>query len=456
MSSAEFGLKGTVRELLRYKGAVLGLAIIIVLVSISIYAVVAIPYDKAVEQWRESEYWIKNPKNAAPEWINYFSDKKLPKSIYLSGEGKVVKDGGRSELVFEYSFEYYYDDFPSEIILFVNSNVTKPFYLKASLLRPDGDLIFLGKYRIKKGENRIYITNKLDLEASLEKHVEERLGAKPNFSITIEKALFLAYTGKQEVLKGGYKVKLEALTNATSKDVSCEVVIYGKVHGLTGTDHLRRPLSIALIWGTPVALSFGITAATLIVLMQLIIATISAWFGGRVDMVLQRVTEVYMVLPFLPTLIMISLFYRISIWTLLLVVIALSVFGANVKTMRALAMQIKTYPYIEAAQAYGASSLRIVFLYMIPKMLPPVIPSIILSVPDFVFLEAVLSFFGLGDPLLPTWGKLLHDALENGALYKGLYYWVLEPSALLVLTAFSFAQIGLALDKIVNPRLREI
>ena len=76
--------------------------------------------------------------------------------------------------------------------------------------------------------------------------------------------------------------------------------------------------------------------------------------------------------------------------------------------------------------------------------------------PGYVFLEAGLSFLGLGDPYLPTWGKVINDAYNNGALYKGYYYWVLEPAFMLILTAFAFSFLGFALDKIVNPKLREV
>ncbi|MEM0208243.1 MAG: hypothetical protein QW360_01475, partial [Thermofilum sp.] len=85
-----------------------------------------------------------------------------------------------------------------------------------------------------------------------------------------------------------------------------------------------------------------------------------------------------------------------------------------------------------------------------------IVPGLISAVPGYVFLEAALSFLGLGDPFLPTWGKILNDAQNAGALYRGYYYWVLEPSILLMLTAFAFAFLGFALDRIVNPRLREM
>jgi peptide/nickel transport system permease protein len=73
-----------------------------------------------------------------------------------------------------------------------------------------------------------------------------------------------------------------------------------------------------------------------------------------------------------------------------------------------------------------------------------------------VFLEASLAVLGLGDPTLPTWGKVIQNANAEGALHKGYYYWILEPAALLMLAGLAFAMVGFALDRVFNPRLREL
>ena len=138
------------------------------------------------------------------------------------------------------------------------------------------------------------------------------------------------------------------------------------------------------------------------------------------------------------------------------VVILVSVFGASIKTYRAIFLQVRTLPYIEAAQAYGAGNMRIIFRYLVPRILPLVIPNLVILVPSFVFLEASLAVLGLGDPVLPTWGKVINDARSQGALFNGYYYWILEPAALLMLAGLAFAMVGFALDRVFNPRLREL
>jgi peptide/nickel transport system permease protein len=137
-------------------------------------------------------------------------------------------------------------------------------------------------------------------------------------------------------------------------------------------------------------------------------------------------------------------------------VILLSIFGLAIKNYRAIFLQVVELPYIDAARAYGASNMRIIFRYLIPRILPLIIPQIVILVPTFVFLEASLAVLGLGDPALPTWGKIIRDANVEGALFSGFYYWILEPAFLLMLAGLGFAMVGFALDRIFNPRLREI
>jgi peptide/nickel transport system permease protein len=113
-------------------------------------------------------------------------------------------------------------------------------------------------------------------------------------------------------------------------------------------------------------------------------------------------------------------------------------------------------PYIEAARAYNAGDGRIIIRYLLPRIIPLLIPALVTGIPSYVFLEASLAVLGLGDPVLPTWGKIIQDAEFNGALYKGMYYWVLQPSALLMITGLAFAVLGFSLDRIFNPRLRGV
>lgn len=261
---------------------------------------------------------------------------------------------------------------------------------------------------------------------------------------------------EQLAIRGRYELRVEGLMFEEGADLDARLVVYGQVHGLAGTDHLRRDIMVALLWGTPIALAFGLLAAVGATVSTFVIAAIGVWFGRWVDAGIRWITQVNIILPLLPILIMIGYLYSRSIWVMLGVVIAFNVFSASLFVFRAMFLQVKESPYIEAARAYGAGNFRIIFRYMIPKMIPFLIPTFVILIPSFVFLEATLAVLGLGDPVLPTWGKVLRDSWVNGALFLGHYYWVLMPSFLLMVTGLGFALLGYTLDRIMNPRLREI
>ena len=405
-----------------------------------------------------------------PAWINIFLSKKLPETIVLNtekpqpGVSKAIVPVAEkfSKIKIEFTFSYEYDDFPNELNLFFKSNfnISAP-QLTIHWVKPNGEDIILDTILISR-EDSYYISNDNKLARNLRNIISKRINATidPNTPVIIllfaHEDATICNPNTARVIKGKYKLWIEGIVFETNIDLDAKLVVYGKVYGWAGTDHLRRDLGIALLWGTPIALSFGVTASVSVALIQMFIGAFSAWFGGKVDTLIQRVTEIFMVLPFLPTLIMISTLYDFNIWVLLLVVIGLTMFGGGVKNYRVMFLQIKEFPYVEAARAYGASNFRIIFYYLIPKVLPTIVPSMVLSVADFVFLEAALAILGLGDPLAPTWGKVIEDAYINGALYKGLYYWVLEPSILLAATSLSFAILGFTLDKIFNPKLKEM
>lgn len=476
-ASGELSIKSIVREVLTYRSGQVGAAILLFLIGLSIYAVIAIPYDRAIALWRgEESCWIEVPRNAMPYWYKYIMRKNLPETIVvdgLRGDPGVIKavteipGTNIKRILLEISFTYDYDDFPSEVNLFFYANYSESLPLiKIYWVKPDGSNIPLISYTIRRPYTILYLTINDDVQKSLLEFVRSNVGEPKEYiepqlimfavndetMLSAKTAKILKSTGSQ-IRK--YTLRIEGMLFGKDSDLNAKLVVYGKVYGFAGTDHLRRDVSIALLWGTPIALAFGLTSSLAISIVQLIIAVISGWYGGKVDFIIQRLTEIYMIIPFLPFLIMISSLYRLTIWVLVAVLLVLSIFGAGVKSTRALVMQVKEEPYIEAALAYGASSRRIIFLYIIPKILPPMIPGLIGSVPGFVFLEASLAFLGLGDPFLPTWGKVINDAFSNGAFYKGYLWWIGLPSIMLILTAISFALIGFALDKIVNPRLRE-
>ncbi|MGI6368885.1 MAG: ABC transporter permease [Anaerolineae bacterium] len=433
-------------QLKRYPSAVGGIIIIILLIALAVYAVSTIPYSEAIRLWRGGEdVWGESPRLAAPVWVDWFNRQKMSHSIIVSSlDGTAERtetDGGKTQLL-TFPVHYAYDNFPEEIVIFFTSHYAdKPPHVALKWYTPDGREI-----RITETSAKAAQTYRPGQDSKLTRRLKGTVAEMGFFQDPESET--------RKVLKGDYKMVMEIHTFEQDSTVDAKLVMHGQVSGLAGTDDRRRDLMVALLWGTPVALAFGLLAALGTSVTTMIIAAIGVWYGKWIDATIQRVTEVNMILPFLPILIMVGTLYTRSIWVILGMSILLSIFGSGIKSYRAVFMQVKESPYIEAAKAYGASDLRIIFRYMIPRVIPMLIPQLVTAIPSFVFLEASLALLGLADPVLPTWGKVINDARSQGALFHGQYYWMLEPAVLLMLTGLGFAMLGFALDRIFNPRLR--
>jgi peptide/nickel transport system permease protein len=444
-------------QLRRYPSAVVGMIIIAILLLVAIITPIVVPYSEAVRLWRGSDdIWAEYPRNAWPVWYNWLPNNNLPETIVLdSAENDVSKtveqlseDTREANYVFE--FDYTADEFPPELILFANASFReKQPHVEMTWFMPDGTEIRAGEFSPDAAGSF-----RFDQDSRLERRLERATGID---DVEVRKALFddLSQEGLQ-IQKGTYRLEVSALLFEADSDLDLTFVSYGLVHGWAGTDHKRRDIGVALLWGTPIAMAFGLLAALGTTITTMSIAAVGVWFGGMLDAIIQRLTEVNNIIPLLPILIMVGTFYSRSIWLMLGLVVLFSIFGLSIKNYRAIFLQVRELPYIDAARAYGASNMRIIFRYLIPRILPLIIPQIVTLVPSFVFLEASLAILGLGDPVLPTWGKLINDANSQGALFNGFYYWILEPAGLLMVAGLAFAMVGFALDRVFNPRLREL
>lgn len=442
-------LKNNLRELLKYPSAIFGSIIVLTLIIAAIIVIIKIPYNDAIDTWRGGEAVVgKNPRNVPPTWFNWFRQDKLVESLDLmeGDEGVTVTEetteGGTLIKTTTFSFDYDYKSFPTELTMYFTSEFeAKQPFVSLKWITPDGTEIKINNFAI--GKTHTYPINQ-------EEKLKKRLG---NVAPVI--GLFVDPESESKLpVKGTYQLVVEQISFEPESTVQAEFVLLGEVFGWAGTDHMRRDLLLPILWGIPIALAFGLLAALGTSVLTMTIAAIGTWYAGIVDGIIQRITEINLVLPFLSILIMIGTFYSRSIWTILGATVALSIFTGGIKQYRAIFMQVKESTYIEAARAYGASDKRIIFRYLIPRIIPLLIPGLVSAVPAFVFLEASLALLGLGDPVLPTWGKTINEAYANAALYRGWYYWIVQPAVLLMITGLGFASLGFALDRVFNPRLR--
>jgi peptide/nickel transport system permease protein len=426
-----------------------GSLIILALIAVSIYTLAQMPYQDALRRWRGDNFvWLRNPVNALPVWVNWFRKNDLPETIEIRADDPIIGrketlvSGNTRQITFSFPFDYPYQELPTDLIVFFTAHYPedqKPL-ISMTWVTPDGRELNIGNFSITSSYS-YYIFNDDKLERRL----------KATF---VREGLFFA-PGTREVVPGRYELKVTAFVFDPQSDVRADFVLYGQVWGMAGTDGQRRDVGFAQLWGTPVALAFGLIAAALSTLMTLIIAAVSVWYGGWVDELIQRLTEINMILPFFPVSLLIYTLYSKSFWVILGVTVLLSVFGPAIKSFRSLFLQIKEMPYLEAAQLYGARDGRMIFRYLIPRIGAIIIPQVVVLVPSYVFLEASLSMLGLYDPLSPpTWGQLVLQGLDTG-FSQGAYHLLLLPAILLMITGYAFLLLGFSLERVFEPRLRE-
>ena len=451
-----------VQEIKRFPSAILGFFIIFLLIIGSFYAVIALPYEEIGVVWRGSTMTgrVDVPKLARPAWFNLFSIEKNLSTLRINDQienvirmEKPLENGGK-QISIVYLFDYHYANFPTEMNLYLQGtfDVKNPF-VSLKWITPDGREFNLKGLGV--GQERIY-----DFEENIparrmvsqNKNWEEwfnftRIFPTPNYYL-----LFADPTANTaKVMNGLYQLRITGITFEENSDIQTELVILGQVYGLAGTDYLRRDLSVPLFWGMPFALIIGLFGSLATTVLSMMLAASGVWYGGWVDDLIQRLTEVNLVLPILAISVLAYAYLGIGIWTIFIIVIILNVFGAPLKSFRSVLLQVRESPYIESARAYGASSLRIILKYMVPRIIPVLVPQLVILIPSFVFLEATLGLFNISTGL-PTWGTVIFQAASKGALY-GSRYWVLGPLSLLLLSGFAFSLCGSALEKILNPRL---
>lgn len=449
-------------EFKRDKTGLFGLILIILFLGTMILEKFISPYPEANKQWREIAYWENNVKSARPIWVNLFLKNKLPATTTMkNGE---VKERQRTNVKeFETSFEY---DFkwgsaPSDLVLEFDS--VGDIQIIPSVIRPDGQKIIGEKvtYSTKAlKKNRIPLKTSLIEGAYKFASQVDYINTNTVQKISIDSLGVTFADAKENLaskpvgLPGLYTIKVKIISpSANVKVDNFKLTAVGKVSGLMGTDNFKRDIFSGLIAGVKWAFIIGFLVALSTVVIGVVYGVVSAYYGGMIDAIMQRIVEFLMNIPFLPVLIVVSAILKPSIWTFIVLMVALNWIGP-VRVVRSMALQIKEETFIEASRALGASNFRLIFKHMLPLVIPFAFANMALAVPSAILSEAGISILGLGDSTIVTWGQMLQDAKSGGALITGMWWWIIPPGIMISLVGMSFSFVGFAMDKILNPKLK--
>jgi peptide/nickel transport system permease protein len=450
-------------EFSKVKYGMVGLVLFFIFLLIVVLEPILIPFPEAGKRWRDITYWEDNPKNAAPAWTNWFTTKKLtPQSILDDPEIKEKKAANTQVLEAVFKYDYFYDVPPIDLILRATGKGLINMVIE--LERPDGLTLEVTKKSIK-------LSSEAPIRVSLDKEGTSMVGEflksyedpviLQGISMSTVKPVEVFFVQAQNrlldnpvPLKGEYRIKLTSVavgSNSFLKEP--EITVAGRVFGLMGTDASKRDIWSGVIAGTKWALLIGLLTSAVAVVIGVFYGVTSAYFGGTVDQVMMRLYEIFQSIPLLPVMIVVSAVFKPSIWTMILMMCSFF-WVSSVRTVRSMGLQIKEETYVEAAHALGASNRRIIFKHMVPQLIPYAFASMALQVPVSIVYEASISLIGLGDATIVTWGQILHDAMQGGAVLQGIWWWIVPPGLFIAIMGMTFAFLGFAMDTILNPKLK--
>jgi peptide/nickel transport system permease protein len=236
---------------------------------------------------------------------------------------------------------------------------------------------------------------------------------------------------------------------------------------LLGTDQIGRSMLNLVVHATRVSMVIGLLATLITVGVGALLGIISGYVGGRVDAVLMRVADFFLVMPTFVLAIILTAIIRDVLGTgskeffgirlsliVIVVVIGITSWSSTARIIRSQVLSLKERAFVDRARVIGASPAHIMLRHLLPNVTNLIVANAVLTFAGAILTETTLSFVGLGDPSQPSWGQLLESARQEGALSLGAWWYYIPAGAAVVLVVFAFTLLGNALDEIMNPRRR--
>ena len=261
--------------------------------------------------------------------------------------------------------------------------------------------------------------------------------------------VFFALSALAPVLVGAYPTPVQG--SATLQPPS-------DAHRL-GTDYQGRDILTLLLYGGRISLLIGFSASAVAMILGTLVGLVGGYYGRITDQVLARATDFFLVIPWLPFAIVLSLVLGPSLQTTIIAIAVVS-WPTTARVIRSQVLTVKERLFIERARAAGAGTPYIIWKHVLPNVMPLVWAEAVLTISNAVFTEAFLSFFGLGPPpgsgATVSWGTMVNQAYTSLALISNppMWWYFLPPGLAITLVVLGFAMVGFGLEDVVNPRLR--
>ncbi len=460
-----------------------GLALLVLLVGISIYVLTSYPLDYGLRVWYNPAVWADYPPVKPPVWA---APGAVPHLVLTKpgAQPDAVQplSEGRERRLYRFEFEHPYRQPPDLLSISLRGvfYYARPPLFTVKLERPDGQTVTLLRYspsaprpgeqppyeRHTESPYRVNLGGDAQVRAQVAAFLQRVFGVSIS-TTALRGRVIAALFGTPRVTKAGeltFEPLLGRYTLIIQMDAFDErdrveelkAVRGGTAFGLMGTDGLGRDLAQGLLFGFPVSLLIGVLTSLLTTAIGAALGILSGYLGGKVDLAIQRLADVVNNIPALPLLIFLTVIFGSKLFLVIIPVLVFFGWPGLAIIVRSMVLQLREGQLVEAEQSLGASRVRIMARHILPQVAPYLLAQLIFFAPSAILAEATLSFLGLGDPSLPTWGQMLEGAFRTGAVYRGYWWWVVPPGLLIVVTAVTFMLLALSLEPIANPRLRRM
>jgi peptide/nickel transport system permease protein len=208
-----------------------------------------------------------------------------------------------------------------------------------------------------------------------------------------------------------------------------------------------------LMWGARISLIVGFAATFVSMAIGGTVGVLAGYFGGKVDTILMRITDYFLVIPDVPLMIVVAAIWGPSLFHIV-IVIGILLWTGTARVIRAQVKSVRERVYVKRARALGAGHIRIIVRHVLPQVAPLLIANTVLTVAVAIFDETALSFLGLGDPSRTSLGKVIENAFERAAISSGAWWAIVPPGALVALIILACSLVGGSMEDALNPRLR--
>jgi peptide/nickel transport system permease protein len=222
---------------------------------------------------------------------------------------------------------------------------------------------------------------------------------------------------------------------------------------LLGTDDGGVDMFSLLIAGTKVSLEVGFAAAVVAMLIGGAVGVLSGFIGGLVDIVLMRITDIFLVIPDIPLMIVMAAIFGRSLRNII-IIIGIIYWTSTARLIRAQVKSVRERVYVKRARSLGATNSRLVFKHVLPQVAPLLIANTVLMVTLAVFAETYITFLGLGDPTAISWGRLIENAFQGNAVLNNAWWAIVPPGVCVTVVILACTMVGQSMEDALNPRLR--